>query len=145
MSLLQAGILVIILLLGVIFYQRSSFKDKLAAQKPVLNLELFEKIYDIQLNAYGEGVAEIIIRTCLATAHELKADVTIHKEMHEEMDASTEYVKNYTTRIANADEKLESRLKRLHKSHQEEVASLRAHQDEERKRIEKIRELHRLI
>lgn len=147
---------VIFILFAFAFFQRRYYVAKLKKQKPVLNFEMFETVVNDHLKAYGEDLSEVIVRTCLATAHALGADVTIHEEMHEEMDECEAYVKRTRPRIAKADAdfkrdvaEADADFKReitnLQKAHDDRVRMFKANIDSDNARIKEIRGLHRLI
>lgn len=126
---------------------RSFIKEnqRLIAKKPVLNLEKFEKVHDDHIAAYGDGASEIIIRTCLATAHALDAEVTIHDDMHNEIGACRGYIMNYVARIKEAEFNLETKLKQTRNSYEANIKRMRAEEERDRERIRKIEDLHHRI
>lgn len=135
----------IIILLVFVFFQRLYYKMKLEEQRPILNLKTFEAVVRDQLKTYGEELSEVIVRTCLATAHALKAEVVIHKEMHEEMDECSAYVKRTRPRIAKADADFKRETAHRQKTHDTHVKMFQENIDADNARIKAIRDLHRLI
>lgn len=71
MSWLAISILFNLIFLSSIFIQEKRHKAELEAQKPVLNLEAFEDVYDQGVLEFGKKNAECVAKTCIRTAMRL--------------------------------------------------------------------------
>ena len=140
------ALLIVSLIANVLYFFLNSYKNrrirKLLAEKPVLDLKAFEKIYEEGLAAYGAHHMQIVVLTCFSTARLLNAKNTVHENMHSELHECEANIKARMAKIADAEQKLAARTNQLRKSQEANIRSLHQQQVLDRTRIEKIREMH---
>ena len=139
-------LLVVSLIANVLYFFLNSYKNrrikKLLAEKPVLDLKKFEKLYDEGLTAYGAHHMQIVVLTCFSTAKLLNAKNTVHEDMHKELNECETNIKVRMAKIAEAEQKLVTRTNQLRKSQEANIRTLHQQQVADRMQIAKIREMH---
>ena len=139
-------LLIVSLIANVLYFFLNNYKNrrvkKLLAEKPVLDLKKFEKLYEESLTLYGAHHMQIVVLTCFSTAQLLNAENTIHEDMHKELNACEANIKTRMARIAEAEQKLVARTNQLRKSQEANIRIMHQQQVIDRTRIQKIREMH---
>ncbi len=139
-------LLIVSLIANILYLFLNNYKSrrikKLLAEKPILDLKKFEKLYEEGLALYGAHHMQIVVLTCFSTARLLDAKNTVHEDMHAELNACDTNIKMRMAKIAGAEQKLVARTNQLRKSQEANIHIMRQQQIIDRTRIEKIREMH---